>query len=56
MTDNAWAYKHPYTSNQQRRQALSGFIEYYNHQRPHISLEGQTPNTELVNHLCGKDT
>ena len=50
-----WAYKRAYTSNQQRRQALPGFIEYYNRQRPHSSLEGQTPNTKLVNHLCGKD-
>ncbi len=50
-----WAYKRSYTSNPQRRQALSGFIDYYNHQRPHSSLNGQPPITKLVNHLCEKD-
>ena len=51
-----WAYKRPYDTNQQRRQALTGFLHTYNHQRPHSSLRGQPPITRLVTHLCGKDT
>ena len=51
-----WAYKRPYTTNQQRRQALTRFLRTYNHQRPHSSLRGQPPITRLVTHLCGKDT
>ena len=51
-----WAYKQPYTTNQQRRQALTRFLRTYNHRRPHSSLGGQPPITQLVTHLCGKDT
>ena len=50
-----WAYKQPYETNQQRRQALPGFLHTYNHHRPHSSLGGQPPITRLVTHLCGKD-
>ena len=50
-----WAYKQPYTTNQQRRQALTRFLNTYNHHRPHSSLRGQPPITQLVTHLCGKD-
>ena len=50
-----WAYKRPYTTNQQRRQALTRFLNTYNHRRPHSSLGGQPPITQLVTHLCGKD-
>ena len=50
-----WAYKRPYTTNQQRRQALTLFLRTYNHHRPHSSLGGQPPITRLVTHLCGKD-
>ena len=51
-----WANKQPYTTNQQRRQALTRFLNTYNHHRPHSSLRGQPPITQLVTHLCGKDT
>ena len=51
-----WAYKQPYLTNQQRRQALNTFLDFYNHHRPHSSLKGQPPITRLVTHLCGKDT
>ena len=51
-----WAYKRPYDTNQQRRQALTRFLRTYNHRRPHSSLGGQPPITRLVTHLCGKDT
>ena len=50
-----WAYKHPYHTNQQRRQALGDFLRTYNHHRPHSSLGGQPPITRLATHLCGKD-
>jgi transposase InsO family protein len=51
-----WAYKRPYTSNQERRDALGDFIHSYNRTRPHSELGGLSPMTVLVNHLCGKDT
>lgn len=51
-----WAYKRPYQTNQQRRDALADFIDSYNQHRPHSELGGQPPMTILVNHLCGKDT
>ena len=53
---NGWAYKRPYLTNQDRRDALTGFLHTYNHHRPHSELGGQPPMTVLVNHLCGKDT
>ena len=51
-----WAYKRPYDTNEQRRQALSEYLDTYNRSRPHSELAGQPPMTVLVNHLCGKDT
>ena len=51
-----WAYKRPYTTNHQRRRALTTFLRTYNHHRPHSSLGDQPPITRLVTHLCGKDT
>ena len=51
-----WAYKQPYDSNQERRDALNDFLNKYNHHRPHSALDGHPPMTVLVNHLCGKDT
>ena len=51
-----WAYKRPYQTNQERRDALAGFLNTYNQTRPHSGLAGQSPMTVLINHLCGKDT
>jgi transposase InsO family protein len=51
-----WAYKRHYDTNQQRRQALTEYLNSYNQTRPHSELGGQSPMTILVNHLCGKDT
>ena len=55
LTDG-WAYKTLYDNNQARRQALTAFLDHYNHHRPHSSLDGKPPITRVVNHLCGKDT
>ena len=30
-----WAYQRPYYSNDERLNALPGFLAYYNHWRPH---------------------
>ena len=51
-----WAHKRPYQNNQARRDALPEFPTTYDQTRPHSALEGQSPLTILVNHLCGKDT
>ena len=50
-----WAYRQLYVNNQARRNALTHFLDHYNHQRPHSALGGQPPITRLVNHLCGND-
>ena len=43
-----WAYKRPYTSSTERRAALGAFLTRYNTQRPHRSLNGQTPIQRLT--------
>jgi transposase InsO family protein len=42
-----WAYRRPYTSNQQRTLAFSDWLDYYNNQRPHTACAGQPPATRL---------
>jgi transposase InsO family protein len=42
-----WAYAAAYTSSTQRRSALPGWIDYYNHQRPHGALSHKTPASRL---------
>lgn len=44
-----WAYKKLYTSEAVRRAALSGWLDQYNHHRPHSALGGQPPITRLDN-------
>jgi len=43
-----WAYQRPYATSAERRAALAGFITRYNTQRPHRSLNGQTPFERLA--------
>jgi transposase InsO family protein len=43
-----WAYAQPYTSNDQRTQALGPWLEHYNTQRPHSALGGRPPITRLT--------
>lgn len=42
-----WAYRRPYTSNDQRTQALGPWLEHYNTKRPHSALGGKPPITRL---------
>lgn len=42
-----WAYRQPFTSNQQRRDALAPWLEQYNAQRRHTALEGQPPTNRV---------
>ena len=45
---DGWAYKRPYTTSAERRAALPAFLTRYNTQRPHRSLNGQTPAQRLA--------
>ena len=38
-----WAYRHPYVSSARRMGALTPYLRYYNHQRPHTSLGRRSP-------------
>ena len=51
-----WAYARPYRSNDERRRAFTRWLRFYNHRRPHTSLDGLTPMAILVNNLGGKHT
>ena len=42
-----WAYIRPWTSDQQRTTAYTGFIHFYNHHRTHGSLGWSTPAATL---------
>ena len=42
-----WAYRQPWTSNQQRRRALTRWLRHYNHRRPHTALGGLPPISRL---------
>ena len=51
-----WADARLYRSNDERRRALARWLRFYNHRRPHTSLDGLTPMAVLVNNLGGKHT
>ena len=42
-----WAYHRPYPTSTQRTLRLPKFLSYYNHRRPHASLNRQTPALRL---------
>ena len=48
---DGWAYAAVYPTSDDRRHALSGWLEHYNHHRPHGSLSRQPPATRLNNLL-----
>jgi transposase InsO family protein len=39
----AWAYRHPFASNQHRTDALTPWLQHYNYTRPHTACGGQPP-------------
>jgi transposase InsO family protein len=44
-----WAYKRLYTSEKNRRAALSGWLHHYNHHRPHTALGNLPPISRCTN-------
>ncbi|MFI6086301.1 IS481 family transposase [Streptomyces sp. NPDC051217] len=44
-----WAYLRPYTSNQDRTEALTDFLHTYNHHRCHTALGGHPPISRVNN-------
>jgi transposase InsO family protein len=44
-----WAYARFYDTDHQRREALPGWLHFYNHHRPHAAIGGQPPITRLTN-------
>lgn len=46
-----WAYGGVYPTSDHRQHALTGWLEHYNHRRPHGSLSRQPPATRLNNLL-----
>jgi len=43
-----WAYVEPYATSRERRRALRPYVQYYNRQRPHSSLDYQAPWSRLA--------
>jgi transposase InsO family protein len=48
-----WAYRYAYPSSHHRARALSGWMRWYNHRRPHGSLDGKPPISR-VSHVRGQ--
>jgi transposase InsO family protein len=46
-----WAYATPYSSNDERREALAAWVHRYNHHRPHMAHRGGSPMSALNNVL-----
>ena len=50
-----WAYRHTYPTSSHRARALSGYLRWYNHHRPHGSLQAQPPISRVSN-VCDYST
>ncbi len=46
---DGWAYAHCYNSEQERRDALPGWIHFYTHHRPHTACGNLPPFSRLIN-------
>lgn len=46
---DGWGYARCYTSETERREALTGWIHHYNHHRPHSACGNKPPITRLTN-------
>lgn len=42
-----WAYRRPYSSNEQRTLAFTDWLDHYNNRRPHTACSGRPPATRL---------
>ncbi len=42
-----WAYRRPYTSNEERVSALRPFLDDYNYARPHTAIGNRPPASRL---------
>ncbi len=52
-----WAYAQPFTSSQERSNAMQSWIETYNHRRPHCALGGKPPISRIArDNLLGNDS
>jgi transposase InsO family protein len=51
-----WAYAQEYASDAQRECALPAYLYYYNNQRRHLGLKGQTPIEALKSSLTCRET
>ena len=47
-----WAYRFAYPSSTHRAKALPGYLRWYNHHRPHGSLNGRPPISR-ISQVCG---
>ena len=46
---DGWAYARCYTSEKERRDALTDWLHEYNQHRPHTACGGQPPFSRLTN-------
>lgn len=46
---DGWAYARPYDSDTARRDALPGWLHFYNHHRPHSAIGARPPISRLTN-------
>jgi transposase InsO family protein len=46
---DGWAYARFYNSETERREALPGWVHFYNHHRAHTAIGGKPPVSRLTN-------
>lgn len=50
-----WFRKNRFRSRNERRRSLYRFVDWYNHRRPHLGINGQTPALRLMSYLQNGD-